>query len=72
MIPISAATLSEYLGAIARIHATGAGTGEVSYYGALANAFNAVGSKLKPRVFCRTKKGCTNPKELCLPRFSGP
>jgi hypothetical protein len=44
--------LSDYLGEIARIRATRAGTGEVSYYGALAGALNAAGRELKPRVFC--------------------
>ena len=44
--------LSEYLDEIARIRATGAGTGEISYYGALAGALNAAGAKLRPRVFC--------------------
>jgi Type ISP C-terminal specificity domain/N-6 DNA Methylase len=44
--------LSDYLGEIARIRATRAGTGEISYYGALTGALNARGEKLKPRVFC--------------------
>ncbi|MGA9867495.1 MAG: type ISP restriction/modification enzyme, partial [Acetobacteraceae bacterium] len=44
--------LADYLDQIARIHATGAGTGEISYYGALAGALNAIGETLKPRVFC--------------------
>src|ERR1039458_3872972 len=44
--------LSDYLGEIARIRATRAGTGEISYYGALAGALNAAGERLKPRVFC--------------------
>lgn len=44
--------LSDYLSEIARIRATGAGTGEISYYSALAGALNATGQKLKPRVFC--------------------
>ncbi len=44
--------LADYLDHIARIHATGAGTGEISYYGALAAALNTVGEQLKPRVFC--------------------
>jgi len=44
--------LSDYLGEIARIHATRAGTGEVSYYGASAGALNAAGDALKPHVFC--------------------
>lgn len=29
-----------------------AGTGEISYYGALAGALNTIGAKLRPRVFC--------------------
>ena len=46
-------TLSHFHRAeIARIRATRAGTGEISYYGALAGALNAAGEKLKPRVFC--------------------
>jgi hypothetical protein len=44
--------LSDYLSEIARIRATRAGTGEISYYGALAGALNGSGEKLKPRVFC--------------------
>ena len=44
--------LSDYLAEIARIRATRAGTGEISYYGALAGALNAAGERLKPRVFC--------------------
>ena len=44
--------LSDYLSEIARIRATRAGTGEISYYGALAGALNAAGERLKPRVFC--------------------
>jgi hypothetical protein len=44
--------LADYLAEIARIHATRAGTGEISYYGALAGALNAAGERLKPRVFC--------------------
>ncbi len=40
--------LSGYLGEIARIHATRAGTGEISYYGALAGALNSAGEGLKP------------------------
>jgi hypothetical protein len=45
-------TLSDYLAEIARIRATRAGTGEISYYGALTGALNAAGERLKPRVFC--------------------
>jgi len=44
--------LSDYLSEIARIRATRAGTGEISYYGALAGALNAAGAALNPRVFC--------------------
>jgi hypothetical protein len=44
--------LSDYLSEIARIRATRAGTGEISYYGALTGALNAAGETLKPRVFC--------------------
>lgn len=44
--------LSDYLNEIARIRGTGAGTKEISYYGALTGALNAVGHTLKPRVFC--------------------
>jgi hypothetical protein len=44
--------LADYLAEIGRIQATRAGTGEVSYYGALTGALNACGEKLKPRVFC--------------------
>ncbi len=44
--------LADYLDEIARIRATRAGTGEISYYGALAGALNASGERLKPRVFC--------------------
>lgn len=44
--------LSDYLGEIARIRATKAGTGEISYYAALGGALNAAGERLRPRVFC--------------------
>jgi hypothetical protein len=44
--------LSDYLAKIVRIRATRAGTGEISYYGALTGALNAAGEWLKPRVFC--------------------
>ena len=49
---MSSPILSDYLGEIARIRATRAGTGEISYYGALTGALNAAGERLKPRVFC--------------------
>ncbi len=44
--------LTDYLAEVTRIRATRAGTGEISYYGALSGALNASGEKLKPRVFC--------------------
>ncbi len=44
--------LSDYLSEIARIRGTRAGTGEISYYGALTGALNAAGELVKPRVFC--------------------
>ena len=44
--------LSDYLAEIARIRATRAGTGEISYYPALTGALNSIGERLKPRVFC--------------------
>lgn len=40
--------LADYLAETAPIR----GTGEVSYYGALAGALNAAGDRLRPRVFC--------------------
>jgi hypothetical protein len=44
--------LQLYFGEIARVHATGAGTAETSYYAALQSAFNTVGAHLTPKVFC--------------------
>ena len=44
--------LSDYLSEIAQVRATRAGTGEMSYYPALAGALNGIGGRLKPRVFC--------------------
>jgi hypothetical protein len=44
--------LSDYLAEIARIRATRAGTGEISYNGALTGALNAAGERLKSRAFC--------------------
>ena len=41
-----------YFSDLRRIRATGAGTGERSSYGPLANLLNAVGASLKPKVFC--------------------
>jgi hypothetical protein len=44
--------LKGYLAEVARVHATGAGTSETSYYGALQGALNAIGAALTPRVYC--------------------
>ena len=47
-----AAAVEEYLAELRRIRATGGGTGELSYYPPLSNLLNAVGSSLRPRVYC--------------------
>ena len=44
--------VENYFNDLGRIRATGAGTGERSSYGPLANLLNAVGATLKPKVFC--------------------
>lgn len=44
--------LDLYLDEIRRIRATKAGTAETSYYPAVGTLLNAVGGRLKPRVFC--------------------
>ena len=41
-----------YFGELRRVHASGGGTGERSYYPALAGLLGAVGATLKPKVFC--------------------
>ena len=41
-----------YLTDLRRIRASGGATNERSLYGPLANLLNAVGSTLKPKVFC--------------------
>ena len=41
-----------YFADLGRIRGTGGATGELSYHPALGNLLNAVGSALKPRVFC--------------------
>lgn len=46
------AVLDIYLDEIRRVRATRAGTAETSYYPAVALLLNAVGAKLKPRVYC--------------------
>ena len=41
-----------YLGDLRRIRASGGATGERSGYGPLANLINAIGTGLRPKVFC--------------------
>ena len=45
-------SVEAYLADLRRIRASGGGTGERSYYSPLANLLNAVGGRLKPKVFC--------------------
>ena len=55
-MPVTTAKLTtaveEYFGDLRRIRASGGATGERSYYPALTNLLNAVGSALRPQVFC--------------------
>jgi hypothetical protein len=44
--------LAAYLGEVARVYATGAGTAETSYYGALQGVLNTIGAELHPRIYC--------------------
>ena len=44
--------VEDYLADLRRIRASGGATGERSYYSPLTNLLNAVGSTLKPKVFC--------------------
>ena len=44
--------VEEYFADLRRIRASGGATGERSYYPALTNLLNAVGSALRPQVFC--------------------
>lgn len=44
--------VEQYLRDIGAIRATGAGTGETSYYPALSTLLNEIGSKLSPKVRC--------------------
>ena len=44
--------VEDYLTDLRKIRASGGGTGERSYYPPLTNLLNAVGSMLKPKVFC--------------------
>ncbi len=47
-----ASAVEDYLSDLQRVRASGGATGERSSYAPLANLLNAVGSTLKPRVFC--------------------
>ena len=55
-MPVTTANLTtaveEYFADLRRIRASGGATGERSYYPALTNLLNAVGSALRPQVFC--------------------
>ena len=44
--------VEDYLTGLRKIRASEGGTGERSYYPPLTNLLNAVGSALKPKVFC--------------------
>ena len=46
------AAVEAYFADLRRVRASGGGTGERSYYPALANLIGAVGRTLKPKVFC--------------------
>ena len=46
------AAVEDYLDGVRKIRASGVGTAEMSYYLPLGNLLNAVGSSLKPKVFC--------------------
>ena len=46
------AAVETYLADLRRVSASGGATGERSSYGPLANLLNAVGTTLKPKVFC--------------------
>ena len=46
------ATVEAYFADLGRVRASGGATGERSSYGPLANLLNAVGTTLKPKVFC--------------------
>ena len=46
------AVVEAYFADLARVRASGGATGERSRYGPLANLLNAVGTAVKPKVFC--------------------
>ena len=45
------AAVEAYFDELRKVRASGGGTGELSYYPALANLLRAVGGSLKPKVF---------------------
>lgn len=45
--------LGQHLAEIARVRATGAGTGETNYYSPLQGALSSVGDRLRPKVICQ-------------------
>ena len=55
-MPVTTANLTtaveEYFSDLRRIRASGGATSEKSFYPALTNLLNAVGSSLRPQVFC--------------------
>ena len=46
------AAVEAYLADLRRIKASGGATSERSYYSPLTNLMNAIGSTLRPKVFC--------------------
>ena len=46
------AAVEDYLDDLRKIRSSGGATGERSYYPPLTNLLNAIGSTLKPKVFC--------------------
>ena len=46
------AAAESYFSELSRVHASGGATAERSNYGPLATLLNAIGSTLKPKVFC--------------------
>ena len=44
--------VEDYLGELRRVRASGGATGERSYYPALSNLLNAIGTTLRPKVYC--------------------
>ena len=46
------AAVEAYLSELRSIRASGGATGELSYYSPLTNLLNAIGSTLKPKIFC--------------------